>query len=218
MKLYIKLITILALLVTAGCHSKAPLVLLKPKNDIALARPSGTTPGARNTTPSLENGPIVVVETNLGNITIALDKEKAPISVENFLQYVRDGQYDGTLFHRVVQGFVIQGGGYNIAMEEKPTRPAIKNESNNGLRNRRGTVAMARRDLPDSATCQFFINLEDNGFLNADGPYGGYAVFGRVIEGMAIADKIAANPVENRKDFENIPKTPVIIRKVTVKE
>ncbi len=199
-------------LLGVGCRTKEPLVLLKPQNDLALARPRTLTPADRPAEP-VRSGPVVVLETNHGTISIALEVEKAPITTNNFLQYVKDGFYDNTLFHRVIPGFMIQGGGYNLALEEKPTRAAIKNESSNGLRNRRGTVAMARRDPLDSATAQFFINLEDNPFLNADGPYGGYAVFGRVIEGMEVVDKIAAVPTTTTKDMENLPKDPVIIRR-----
>lgn len=205
------LFLVLALLV-AGCRSKEPLVLLKPQNDIALARPRTFSPASQPSEP-VRSGTVVELDTNYGMVAIALEVEKAPLTVNNFLQYVKDGFYDNTLFHRVIPGFMIQGGGYNLTMEEKPTRASIKNESSNGLRNRRGTVAMARRDPLDSATAQFFINLEDNPFLNADGPYGGYAVFGRVIEGMEVVDKIAAVPTATRKDFENLPQDPVIIRR-----
>lgn len=206
----------------AGCRTKGDLVLLKPERDIHMARPvtlqTNSIPEAR-VPQTLEKGPIIEVETNMGNFAMVLDPDKAPITVANFLQYVKDGFYTNTLFHRVVPGFVIQGGGYTIAMEEKATRPPIKNESaTSGLRNRRGTVAMARRDNPDSATAQFFINLEDNPFLNADGPYGGYAVFARVIEGMETVDKIAGVSTATQNGMENMPKEPVIIRRVFVRE
>jgi peptidyl-prolyl cis-trans isomerase A (cyclophilin A) len=151
--------------------------------------------------------------TALGTITIALDSQKAPLCVENFMTYLRAGHYDGTTFHRVMQGFMIQGGGYTPEMEEKPTRPPIPNEAKNGLRNSRGTVAMARLDDPNSATSQFFINLRDNHRLDFGISGAGYAVFGEVVDGMDVVDKIAAVPTTVRGPHENVPQTSVIIRK-----
>jgi peptidyl-prolyl cis-trans isomerase A (cyclophilin A) len=150
--------------------------------------------------------------TSLGTITIALNQEKAPITVANFLKYVRAGHYDGTVFHRVIPNFMIQGGGYTPELEERPTMPPIHNEARNGLRNSRGTIAMARTSDPDSATSQFFINLKDNHSLDFGiGPGAGYAVFGQVIEGMDVVDRIAAVPTTTRGAQRNVPQVPVVI-------
>jgi peptidyl-prolyl cis-trans isomerase A (cyclophilin A) len=162
-------------------------------------------------------GPFVTLEvtenrTPMGTITLALDRDKAPVSVENFLEYVRAGHYDGTVFHRVMPGFMIQGGGYTPEMEEKPTRPAIVNEARNGLRNSRGTVAMARLTDANSATAQFFINLRDNHRLDFGIDGAGYTVFGHVVEGMEIVDRIAMVPRTSRGPHENVPEVPIIIR------
>jgi peptidyl-prolyl cis-trans isomerase A (cyclophilin A) len=160
----------------------------------------------------------VLLDTSLGPIVIALDAAKAPKSVANFLEYLKSGHYDGTVFHRVIPNFMIQGGGFDDAMTQKPTRAPIPLESKNGLTNLRGSVAMARTSVPDSATAQFFINLKDNAFLDsANTPDGtGYAVFGKVVSGMDVVDKIAAVPTGNKGPFQNVPATPVIIRKASV--
>lgn len=164
--------------------------------------------------------PVVLLETSLGNIKVALDPDKAPISVKNFLAYAKEGHYDGLIFHRVIRNFMIQGGGFTKDMREKrPARPPIKNEAGNGLGNDRGTIAMARTPVVDSATAQFFINVENNDFLNHvdNTPRGyGYAVFGRVIEGMDVVDKIRAVPTGRLSMFEDVPKEPVTIIKATV--
>ncbi len=162
-------------------------------------------------------GPFVTLEvtqnrTPLGTITIALDADKAPVSVRNFLDYVKAGHYDGTVFHRVMPGFMIQGGGYTPELEEKPTRESIVNEAKNGLRNSRGSVAMARLTDPNSASSQFFINLRDNHRLDFGIDGAGYAVFGRVVEGMEIVDRIAMVPRTSRGQHENVPEVPIIIR------
>ena len=139
------------------------------------------------------SNPIVVVETSAGNFKIELDQEKAPKTVENFLAYVDDGHYAGTVFHRVIDGFMVQGGGYDEAYEKKSTKPPVDNEADNGLKNTRGTVAMARTSDPNSATAQFFVNVSDNAFLNHKSKSStgwGYCVFGRVLEGMDVVDKI----------------------------
>ncbi len=166
--------------------------------------------------------PVVLLETSLGNIKVALDPDKAPISVKNFLAYAKEGHYDGLIFHRVIRDFMIQGGGFTKDMREKrPARPPIKNEAGNGLGNDRGTIAMARTPVVDSATAQFFINVENNDFLNHvdNTPRGyGYAVFGRVIEGMDVVDKIHAVPTGRFSMFQDVPKTPVTIIKATVLE
>ncbi len=190
-----------------------PIVLLL----IALAQAS-TPPPAPEVPRPAHTGPFVALDvvqgrTTLGTITIALDAQKAPLSVENFLQYVRSGHYEGTTFHRVMQGFMIQGGGYTPEMEEKPTRSPIPNEARNGLRNSRGTIAMARLDNPNSATSQFFINLRDNHRLDFGISGAGYAVFGEVVDGMDVVDKIASVPTTTRGPHENVPQVSVIIRR-----
>ncbi len=160
--------------------------------------------------------PRVAVETSKGTFVIELYPDKAPETVRNFLQYVEDGFYDGTVFHRVVPGFVIQGGGFTAEFKRKPTRPAIKNEASNGLGNGRGTVAMARTAVVDSATSQFFVNLKDNGFLDHrdNTPRGfGYAVFGRVVDGMDVVDAIAGVKTGTVRGFQNVPLEPVVIVK-----
>ena len=160
----------------------------------------------------------VVLDTSLGRIVIALDAAKAPKSVANFLEYVKAGHYDGTIFHRVIPNFMIQGGGFDPEMTQKPTRAPIALESKNGLSNVRGSVAMARTNVPDSATAQFFINVKDNAFLDAsNSPDGhGYAVFGKVVSGMDVVDKIWAVPTANKGPYQNVPVTPVVIRKASV--
>jgi peptidyl-prolyl cis-trans isomerase A (cyclophilin A) len=162
----------------------------------------------------------VRLSTSLGDIVLDLDAEKAPKTVDNFLQYVKAGHYDGTVFHRVIDGFMIQGGGYKQNLEQKPTRAPIPLESRNGLTNARGTVAMARTGIPDSATSQFFINVNDNLALDQansrDGH--GYAVFGRVVEGMDTVDKIKALPTQAVGMHQNMPVTPVLIRKASVEK
>jgi peptidyl-prolyl cis-trans isomerase A (cyclophilin A) len=162
----------------------------------------------------------VRLATSAGDIVLELDAAKAPKSVDNFLQYVRAGHYDGTIFHRVMAGFMIQGGGMLPDLSEKPTRAPIPLESRNGLKNLRGTVAMARTMVPDSATAQFFINVVDNAFLDQansrDG--NGYAVFGKVVQGMDVVDRIKAVPVTNSGPYQNVPATPVIIRKASVEK
>jgi peptidyl-prolyl cis-trans isomerase A (cyclophilin A) len=149
----------------------------------------------------------------LGTIVIALNREKAPVSVDNFLQYVKAGHYDGTVFHRVMPAFMIQGGGYTPELVERPTRPAIKNEARNGLRNSRGTLSMARTENPDSATAQFFINVRDNHRLDFGIGGAGYAVFGEVVEGLEIADRISLTPTTPRGPHQNAPQTSVVIRR-----
>jgi cyclophilin family peptidyl-prolyl cis-trans isomerase len=164
--------------------------------------------------------PVAVIATSLGDITVELFKDKAPVSVDNFLQYVKEGFYPGTIFHRVEPGFVIQGGGYTEAMVEKQTRAPILNEATNGLRNTRGTLAMARRRELRSATSQFYINVSNNAALDHRGytpsEYG-YAVFGRVLTGMDVVDRIAAVRTGSKGDFESVPVVPVVIKAVTVK-
>jgi cyclophilin family peptidyl-prolyl cis-trans isomerase len=148
----------------------------------------------------------------MGDITIELDEEKAPLTTANFLKYVKEGFYDGTIFHRVISKFMIQGGGMTADMGQKVTSAPIKNEGSNGLKNNRGTIAMARTNNPDSATSQFFINLVDNNFLNyAGAARPGYAVFGKVIEGMDVVDKIGAVKTTTKMDAGDVPVEPVVI-------
>jgi peptidyl-prolyl cis-trans isomerase B (cyclophilin B) len=163
--------------------------------------------------------PLVKLETSMGDLTLELYPDKAPATVANFLEYVKAGFYNGTIFHRVINGFMIQGGGLDAQMNKKPTRPPIKNEADNGLTNDANTIAMARTNDPNSATAQFFINVADNTFLNhtAKTPRGwGYAVFGKVIKGQAVVDKIKAVPTTSRDGYENVPVEAVTILKATV--
>jgi peptidyl-prolyl cis-trans isomerase A (cyclophilin A) len=160
------------------------------------------------------NTPKVVLSTTLGDITIELYPDKAPMTVENFLAYAESGFYNDTIFHRVIPGFMVQGGGFTADMKQKPTRPSIKNEADNGLKNERSTLAMARTREINSATSQFFINLADNAFLDHGGRDFGYAVFGKVIKGMDLVDKISAVPTGNRGMYQNVPKESVVIRSV----
>jgi peptidyl-prolyl cis-trans isomerase A (cyclophilin A) len=168
--------------------------------------------------PAIAANPRVKLETSKGTIVIELEQAKAPITVGNFLEYVKSGFYDGTIFHRVIPNFMIQGGGFTAKMEQKPTREAIVNESANGLVNARGTVAMARTSEPNSATAQFFINLVNNSFLDkANSQDGvGYCVFGKVVEGMKVVDAIAAVQTGNVGPFQNVPTQPVVITKASV--
>jgi peptidyl-prolyl cis-trans isomerase A (cyclophilin A) len=158
----------------------------------------------------------VKLATSAGDIVVELDREKAPKSVDNFVQYVKAGHYDGTVFHRVISTFMIQGGGMKPDLSEKPTRPPIALEAGNGLSNLRGSIAMARTMDPNSATSQFFINVVDNPRLDSAG--GGYAVFGKVVEGMDVVDKIKDVPVGNTGMHQNVPVTPVIIKKATLEK
>jgi cyclophilin family peptidyl-prolyl cis-trans isomerase len=156
--------------------------------------------------------PVVVLTTSLGEIELELDEAKAPITVKNFLQYVDEGFYDGTIFHRVISGFMIQGGGFTPSMQQKKTRTAIQNEAANGLKNVKGSVAMARTNAPHSATAQFFINHKDNGFLDYPGRDGwGYAVFGRVVKGTEVVDQIAAVETGMKSGMSDVPVQTVAI-------
>jgi len=164
-----------------------------------------------------QTAPQVKFATSMGDIVVQLDPAKAPKTVENFLQYVKDKHYDGTVFHRVIDGFMIQGGGFTPDMVQKPTRAPIVLEANNGLKNAPYTIAMARTNVPDSATAQFFINVKDNAMLNARQPSGdGYAVFGKVVQGTDVVDKIKAVATGNRGGYQNVPTTPVTIISATV--
>ncbi len=161
---------------------------------------------------------IVVFETNKGTIEVALNRKAAPITVENFVSYVKEGHYDGTVFHRVIPGFMIQGGGFNFQGAERPTNEPIKLESKNGLKNEEGTIAMARTNDPDSATAQFFINVKNNTFLNYGPGNPGYAVFGKVVSGMETVKTIEGVKTKTKNGHEDWPVDPVIINKVYMKE
>ena len=164
-----------------------------------------------------QTAPKVKFQTSAGDFIVELNPGKAPKSVENFLQYVNDKHYSGTVFHRVMDGFMIQGGGFTADMAQKATRAPIPLEANNGLKNDRGTIAMARTANPNSATSQFFINVVDNTMLNAPQPDGyGYAVFGKVVSGMDVIDKIRTVPVGNKGMHQNVPVTPITINSATL--
>jgi len=164
---------------------------------------------------------MIILHTNLGDIHINLNEEKAPVSSQNFIDYVNDGFYNGTIFHRVIKNFMIQGGGFEAGMQEKNTRNPIENEANNGLSNMRGTIAMARTMVPHSATAQFFINLEDNTFLDHSSETAegwGYAVFGEVVEGMDVVDKIREAATTTRMGHQDVPVDDIIIESAEVVE
>jgi len=164
---------------------------------------------------------MIVLQTNYGDISVELDHEKAPKTAANFEQYVRDGFYDGTLFHRVIDGFMVQGGGFDTDFNQKPTRDPIENEADNGVQNETGTLAMARTQDPHSATAQFFINVADNAFLNHSGKSiqgWGYCVFGRVVEGMEVVEKIKSVATTRRGMHADVPAEDVLIQKAFVKE
>lgn len=161
-----------------------------------------------------DKNPQVIINTSMGAITVELMQDKSPITVKNFLKYVDDKHYDGTIFHRVIDGFMVQGGGMEPGMKEKKTGEPIKNEAGNGVSNQRGTLAMARTSDPDSATAQFFINVVDNKFLDRSDRGAGYAVFGRVVDGMDVVDAIRKVETATKGFHENVPKTDVVIRSV----
>ena len=157
---------------------------------------------------------MIVFEPTLGNFTVEFHEKEAPLSVANFLKYVDDGFFDGTIFHRIVPGFVIQGGGFTPDMEQKRTQPPVKNEADNGLKNERGTLSMARTNDVNSATSQFFVNLKDNDFLDHKRGNFGYAVFARVTEGMQVIDQIAAVETGRRRGHDDVPLEPVVMKSV----
>jgi len=195
------------LLVMAGCESQVseePSVKVPQKK-------------ADQEVKEKQMGSRVKLETSMGDIVIELDEKKAPVTVANFRKYAEDGFYAGTIFHRVISGFMIQGGGFTEDMAKKDTDKPIINEAGNGLRNDRGTIAMARTSNPDSASSQFFINLKNNVFLNFTGPTNpGYAVFGKVVEGMDIVDKIAAVKTKLHRGMSDVPVEPVVITSAKV--
>jgi peptidyl-prolyl cis-trans isomerase A (cyclophilin A) len=164
-----------------------------------------------------QKAPQVRFQTSAGDFVVEVYPDKAPKTVENFLQYVKDKHYNGTIFHRVIPGFMIQGGGFTADMVQKATRGPIPLEARNGLKNDRGTLAMARTGVPDSATAQFFINVVDNDNLNAPQPDGhGYAVFGKVVQGLDVIDKIKGAPTGTKGMYQNVPQTPIIINSATL--
>jgi peptidyl-prolyl cis-trans isomerase B (cyclophilin B) len=176
---------------------------------------TATTSFATENKMSNEN-PKVKLTTSLGDIVIQLNHEKAPISSENFLTYVNEGFYNGTIFHRVIKDFMAQGGGFDTSFKQKTSHAEIQNEADNGLKNTRGSIAMARTNMPHSASAQFFINYKDNSFLDHSGKNAsgwGYAVFAEVIEGMEIVDKMATQPTGSRNGYQDVPKTDIVIEK-----
>ena len=223
MKNTLMMIVMLTLFVSEGCTQNKKTDQNENESNSATEKVD-----KMSKTPQKENGYVVVLETSLGSIEIELNKEKAPITVENFLNYVTTGAYDETVFHRVKDGFMIQGGGFTIDGKKKSTNPPIKLESNNGLLNEVGTIAMARTNIPDSATNQFFINLKDNSFLNysstnTDSLYlahssPGYAVFGKVVKGMDIVNNIKRVKTAVKNGMPDWPVDDVLIKKVFLKK
>ena len=177
-------------------------------------------PAAAQSAAAKGGKPVVLITTSLGVIEVELDPDKAPITSKNFLDYVDAGFYDGTIFHRVIPDFMIQGGGFSPDFNQKTTRAPIKNEADNGAKNARGTIAMARTNVVDSATAQFFINLKDNDFLNHSGPGQafGYAVFGHVTKGMDVVDKIGTTATGSKNGMQDVPKTDVVIQSIKRKK
>jgi peptidyl-prolyl cis-trans isomerase A (cyclophilin A) len=180
-----------------------------------LALAQAAAPATQTAQPAAA-GPVVVLETSLGAITIELKPDKAPITVDNFVAYVKAKHYDGTIFHRVIPEFMIQGGGMDTSMTEKAARPPIRNEAKNGLRNLRGTISMARTAAPDSAKAQFFINVKNNASLDYGIGGAGYAVFGEVTSGMDVVDRIVAVRTGNKGPYQNVPIEPVVIQSARV--
>lgn len=199
-----------ALFVFSGCRTREPLELFRP-GETEVWRTTQTQAVMSETDPTR---PRVALETTHGTIHIELFEQEAPVTTENFLRYMDDGFYDGTIFHRVIPGFMIQGGGFEPGMRQKTTRDPILNEAGNGLRNQRGTLAMARTQHLHSATSQFFINVADNAFLNGDGVTGGYAVFARVVDGMDVVDRISFVETGSTGSHDDVPTTDVVIREV----
>lgn len=206
-KLLLVAVLVPAMLVTAACKQK----------DNSAQNTAQSTP-AGDTSETQGGNPVVIISTSKGDIKVELFKNEAPVTVENFLSYVNDGFYDGTIFHRVIPNFMVQGGGFTPDFAQKPTKAPIKNEANNGLKNDRGTLAMARTQVVDSATSQFFINVVNNDFLNNGARDFGYAVFGKVVDGMDVVDAIAAVPTSNKGMHGDVPTEDVVIESVKVVE
>lgn len=201
----------------SGCRSKGTEVSKTKQETGKTITKEEVKTMAEPIKPAVKGPTKVKLQTSMGDIVIELDEQKAPITCINFLAYVKEGFYDGTVFHRVIPKFMIQGGGMTVDLAQKPTLASIKNESTNGLKNDRGTIAMARTDNPDSATSQFFINLVNNTFLDyASAAKPGYAVFGKVVEGMDIVDKIAAVQTTTKGMNQNVPVTPIIIQSAKI--
>lgn len=199
----------------AATPAAAPVSKVEAKSDSKAAPDKSKSKAKKGDSKVSELKPVVIMETNMGNVEIELDGEKAPISTKNFLRYVDEGFYSGTIFHRVIKDFMIQGGGFTKDMSQKSTHEQIKNEATNGLKNLRGTLAMARTSVVDSASSQFFINTVDNTFLNHTSPdprgYG-YAVFGRVTSGMDVVDKIRAVQTTMKSGMADVPAETVEIK------
>jgi cyclophilin family peptidyl-prolyl cis-trans isomerase len=207
------------LVVTIGCGGGAPPPAEEPAPAAEAPAAPAEEPAAETAPAPTGTSPMVEMRTNLGTMRIELYPDKAPKTVENFLQYARDGFYDGTVFHRVIEGFMIQGGGFAPDMTEKETRPPIENEASNGLKNVRGSVAMARTNDPHSASSQFFINTVDNPGLDftAETVQGyGYAVFGQVVEGLETLDAIKKVSTGSRGGHDDVPMNPVVIESVRI--
>ena len=212
-KILVALFLVPALMFSTGCERKgSEESQLKQGKQVQEARVESST----KTVSTKGGNPMVLMSTSMGDIKIELYPAEAPLTVDNFLGYVRNGFYDGTIFHRVIPGFMIQGGGFTPDMNEKPAKGPIKNEADNGLKNDKGTIAMARTDVVDSATSQFFINEGSNDFLNHGSRDFGYAVFGKVVEGMDVVDRIAAVKTGSVGMFQNVPKEAIVIKTVTV--
>jgi len=230
LRITILAIAIASIIFISGCTGNAPSDI---SNSASLGDGSSATAILANTsagTPSNASGPstgsttssttgkeIAVFETSKGNIEIELHRADAPITVENFVTYVKSGFYDGTIFHRVIAGFMIQGGGFNEAGEEKMTRAPIKLESGNRLHNGIGTISMARTSAPDSATAQFFINTADNGFLDRSASSDGYAVFGKVVSGMDVVSKIESADTASHGAYDDWPVEKIVIKRAYMK-
>jgi len=207
LKLLLVAVLVPAVLVSAAC---------KEKDNSARSTAESTPAG--DTSKTQGGNPVVIISTSKGDIKVELFKNEAPITVENFLSYANDGFYDGTIFHRVIPNFMIQGGGFTPDFVQKETKAPIKNEATNGLKNDRGTLAMARTQVVDSATSQFFINVVDNDFLNNGARDYGYAVFGKVTDGMDVVDAIAGVSTANKGMHGNVPTEDVVIESVKVVE
>jgi peptidyl-prolyl cis-trans isomerase B (cyclophilin B) len=196
-------------------RSSLVLVLALALGATGAAAGPGVSPAAKKAMHDATN-PVVLVTTTLGDITIELYKKEAPKTVDNFLAYTKSKHYDGTIFHRVIANFMIQGGGFDKDMKEKATMPPIVNEASSGVSNAVGTVAMARTNDPNSATSQFFINVKDNKFLDKNAQSAGYAVFGKVIDGMDVVNQIKDVKTTTKPPYENVPVVPVVIKSVSI--
>ena len=204
----------------APLHVLLPALLAVSVSACAAQKePKAETAPAAQPTATTSSMPRVTLSTNMGDIVVELNPAKAPLSSANFIEYVQSGQYNGTIFHRVIDNFMIQGGGFDQNMQQKPTRAPIQNEANNGLKNTRGTIAMARTGDPHSASSQFFINVKDNAFLDHSSPTPqgwGYTVFGQVVEGMDVVDKIKVVQTGNMGGHQNVPTQPIVINQAVL--